>query len=362
MKFCEYIKKARELVGLTQEGAASIIDVSVTTIQNWEKGQMPSGKENLNKIADAYKVNYEEFWSFYAEEMIPRKNVREKKEFPYFLFSDEQGKEIASLYLDVREQELLGLEFLYSQPNHISGQLDMDDKFSMECNLKSIQTNPMSYMPYQYIKEHGAFNTISLYNNMCKKLGKYKSIVIEYLIKHPDEIFDTTTIDSTELYKMFKPKLASLLNLLKAISENNGKKMIFCTNDSFGPTFDYDIVADYEIDEIIRCNDAKVRKLTREEHKIFREKLQEYFFIDETIIVSVDIKINNVAETYKSIKLDDWYGKYLTISCDKSSIFFSMSDEGKKLLEWYNTVGKDVVEIYPDIDKMIDEFIEKRSK
>ena len=78
MKFCEYIKKARELAGLTQESAAEMIKVSVTTIQNWEKGQMPSGKENLNRIAETYKVNYDEFWSFYAEEMMPRNNVKDK--------------------------------------------------------------------------------------------------------------------------------------------------------------------------------------------------------------------------------------------------------------------------------------------
>lgn len=355
MKFCEYIKKARELAGLTQESAAEMIKVSVTTIQNWEKGQMPSGKENLNRIAETYKVNYDEFWSFYAEEMMPRNNVKDKVDFPYFLFSDEKGKEIASLYLDTREQELLGLEYLYSQPNIIFGEVNMDNKFAYSCDLSSKQNSPLSTIPYQYIKEHGVFNTVALHNDMSKKIGKYKDIIIEYLIRHPYDIFDTTTIEANELYLMFKPELTNVLNVLIKLSSRDNKCTLY-TFDETRPFNEYDVCAQNSTEQEAIYFVRQIKKeIDYELQEIIVDKFMDGFSIEGFIIDKIR-ETDDINELYKSIEFKEWYKKYFIITKDDTDIYISMSDEGKKLLDWYNSTGKDVVSLYPDVEKMLQEY------
>ena len=355
MKFCEYIKKARELAGLTQESAAGLIDVSVTTIQNWEKGQMPSGKENLNRIAEVYKVNYEEFWSFYAEEMMPRKKTKEKCDFPFFLFSDEEGKKIASLYLDTREQELLGMEYLYSQPHNISGQINMDEKFSYSCDLLSMQTHPLSNIPYQYIKEHGAFNTVALYNGLTTKLGLYKDVVVKYLVEHPQEIFDVSTIESADIYNFFKPDVLNVLHLLIDIFENNftkDKVAIYCNeNNAILPVYDM-----YLEENIYRAIDKEIcekkMSITDKMRKNIYKILEKQFFVEDYII-EFPHNYSTIDELYKSIKFKKWYSKYFKISKSEDTIYFSATEDGRKLYEWYLTTGKNVVVLYPCLQDLL---------
>lgn len=50
------LKQLREKVGLTQEAAAEAIDISPSTIQNWEYGQLPRDPTLLHNLLDVYQV------------------------------------------------------------------------------------------------------------------------------------------------------------------------------------------------------------------------------------------------------------------------------------------------------------------
>ena len=57
MEFNQLIKTHREKLELTQEALAELLDVTTTTIQNWERGQNQPTLSNLKPIADALKLN-----------------------------------------------------------------------------------------------------------------------------------------------------------------------------------------------------------------------------------------------------------------------------------------------------------------
>ena len=51
------LKQLREIAGFTQEAAAEAIDVSPSTIQNWEYGQIPRDTNLLHDLLDLYRVD-----------------------------------------------------------------------------------------------------------------------------------------------------------------------------------------------------------------------------------------------------------------------------------------------------------------
>ena len=53
----KFLKKLREAKGLTQEAVASIMDVSVTTVQNWERTGCFKTAQQLHELLDLYGVS-----------------------------------------------------------------------------------------------------------------------------------------------------------------------------------------------------------------------------------------------------------------------------------------------------------------
>lgn len=60
MEFKDFIKEAREKQALTQETAASLINVTISTVQNWENDRAKPGSDLLLGIAKAYKITIED--------------------------------------------------------------------------------------------------------------------------------------------------------------------------------------------------------------------------------------------------------------------------------------------------------------
>ena len=82
------LKKLREELGLTQETVADELEVSVNTIQNWERtGKI--AKESLHGLLDLYGVDQtmrsRVVLSVFGDNCTEKKNVGVDN-FPYFLF------------------------------------------------------------------------------------------------------------------------------------------------------------------------------------------------------------------------------------------------------------------------------------
>jgi transcriptional regulator with XRE-family HTH domain len=354
MTFCEYMKRARELASLTQEKAAEKIGVSVTTIQNWEKYQIPSGRENLRLIMETYRVNYDEFWSFYAEAMTPQKNVKKKQKFPYFMFSEEEGRTISSLYLDNREQELLGIEYLYSQPQNITGHIAMVGNINCECSMVSQNSNVLSAIPYEYIKEHGAFSTIELHNKMTKKLGKYKDNITRYLCQHPNDSFDVSTMDSWDIYQCFAPELYAVLHLMEEIGEHSNIEIFALmpkTEIATGivPTYDTMLIAEreYMLQEVL----PEQNTLTDNAKVNF---LFEKYMLEGNVIEKINQNTNDINVLYKEIKFCKWFKRYFTLTKSEDSIRIGMSETGRKLYTWYCSLEKGQLKLWPTTKEVLE--------
>ena len=112
MTFYSYLKNARERCHITQSDLAEKIDVSLTTIQNWEKDTLPD-KSYWKVIIKQLKLNKEEFVRHYTDAVLPCENRTETQPFPDFLFPDNMLNTIKKIRLTADEQELLGLEAIY---------------------------------------------------------------------------------------------------------------------------------------------------------------------------------------------------------------------------------------------------------
>ena len=60
-----HIKKKREIMGLTQEKLAELMDISITTISRLENGQQCTSVKNLIKLANILQLDVSDLFSSY---------------------------------------------------------------------------------------------------------------------------------------------------------------------------------------------------------------------------------------------------------------------------------------------------------
>lgn len=190
MNFGNYLRKARERNLMTQITSAEKIGVTVTTIQNWEKDILPD-KNYWSDIIKVYSLNKEEFF-FNLSSFIPSEVLSIVPSFPYFLFPSECINTLKNLNLTEEEQELLGLEMIYYTDFETRGE------FHFTINSKT----PLSFLPYEYLKDVGAFRVFRIYESLNKKLGSYKEFVIKWLIRHPEELFNLDKLNINEIFTL----------------------------------------------------------------------------------------------------------------------------------------------------------------
>lgn len=199
-----FLKNARERCNMTQEALAEKIGVSPTTIQNWEKETLPD-KNHWSAIIERLKLSKEEFFEHYANTALPDKEDRSALPFPDFLFPDEMVERIKIMRLTADEQELLGLEELYSATYNMDG----DYRFKVR------KTGFSPTLPYEYVRRVGAFHIMNLSDSLHKKIGGYRDYVMAQIRINPEKTFD-----------IFKCSAAQLLDLCDKITLEHEKKTV----------------------------------------------------------------------------------------------------------------------------------------
>lgn len=178
--FGNYISRSRRNSKMSQEQLAEKMEVSKTTIQNWESGRTKVKPTHLKKLAYLFNVPETNLISESTRDNDSRGNT-----FPFFLIED--NKElvdiIKSLHLNLNQQELFGLICLYSRDSlqHIS-----QNAVFNEAILK---------IPYEFVSKIGSIHFMNLLGGL-KELLKY--VDPEFLLKvlklYPDEVFDITRL------------------------------------------------------------------------------------------------------------------------------------------------------------------------
>lgn len=104
-----FIRKCREEAGLTQAQLAEKMDVSVVAVQNWEKGKTNINLNRYMDLAAVFNVPVDKL----IKEMLIEENTLRPDRWPGFLFDDDTNAIIDTLHLNLAQQDLFGLLYIY---------------------------------------------------------------------------------------------------------------------------------------------------------------------------------------------------------------------------------------------------------
>lgn len=159
------LKLLREKAGLTQEVVADRLEMTVGTIQNWERtGKIQ--KEQLHNLLDLYGVGAAErnrvvLDIFGDDRREEEKPAVESDNFPYFLFDDRPDIVAAAkrAELSVEEMELFGYTYYL-------------EYFIDTCGEYHEHRTSIDYRVFE--KYGGYFRTMCTINQIKLKIGEYK--------------------------------------------------------------------------------------------------------------------------------------------------------------------------------------------
>lgn len=195
MKFNQLMKQTRIEKGFTQQNVAEALDVTINTIQNWEKDEYTKPSYDLiPAIAKVYGINKEDIIKALVDDVEPDNEQEKVYTFmPLEMFDFKLNKE---------EQEVLGVLYLrymgtdtklmrglaynpFVMSNILDGLVDKKLVYLMEKNSRSYSSSQQK----EYI--YGSLTNLGL-------------TVCEIIKKSPDKIFNIRYLDFIDVYKLFE--------------------------------------------------------------------------------------------------------------------------------------------------------------
>jgi transcriptional regulator with XRE-family HTH domain len=185
------LKSLREKAEYTQETAAELLDISVSTIQNWEKNGAACPPEKLNRVMDLYGVKEKErdrvFLSLYRRPYQHQDGEEQADNFPYFLFDRDSdvAKKAAVCRFSEEEMEIFGYVYY----------LDCVDMSNSSSYFEGtdLEGAPARWaLDYQFLMDHGGvFETLGKIDQIYGRFpsGEMRDIVYNYGLEHPGESF-----------------------------------------------------------------------------------------------------------------------------------------------------------------------------
>lgn len=189
------MKQTRIEKGFTQQNVAEALDVTINTIQNWEKDEYTKPSYDLiPAIAKVYGINKEDIIKALVDDVEPD-NEQEK----VYVF---MPLEMFDFKLNKEEQEVLGVLYLrymgtdaklmrglsynpFVMSNILDGLVDKKLVYLMEKNSRSYSSSQQK----EYI--YGSLTNLGL-------------TVCEIIKKSPDKIFNIRYLDFIDVYKLFE--------------------------------------------------------------------------------------------------------------------------------------------------------------
>ena len=169
-----YIKRFRENAGLTQEQLAEKMGVSTQTVYNWETGKHSINMDKLDGLCFILNVPKETM----IGEILRLDDKERQDNWPGFLFDEETNSIVDSLHLNLAQQDLFGLMYIY----------DADEEKSIGIKTFDIK---LKNVPYGFIEKVGSIRFMNQAEGLKRVL---RSVNPEFLLKvlklDPESEFD----------------------------------------------------------------------------------------------------------------------------------------------------------------------------
>lgn len=172
----KFIKTCRISAGLTQERLAEKMGVSVVSVQNWESGKTKIEMHRYMELAAVFNVPVEKL----IKEMIIEEDKKRPDQWPGFLFDDDTNDIIDTLHLNLAQQDLFGLLYIYDAEYLKKTMIDYN---TLNDDLKKI--------PYGFIEKVGSIQFMNQVDGLHKVI-KYvkKEFLMKVLKQNPEAEFN----------------------------------------------------------------------------------------------------------------------------------------------------------------------------
>lgn len=196
--FANYIKRARNEAGLTQEEVAERMGVSKVAVQNWEK-KGGIRRERLKKLSELYNVPIEEL----SAALDANTDDEGSDNWPDFLFEykDAEGNSIdlednnsiaSTLRLNLRQQELFGIMYIYDAEYLQKDSIGCHDKEDFEECLKNV--------PFEFINKVGSIQFMNICDGLYRVLKYVKTDFLLKILKlDPDRQFNLRKLSKEQI-------------------------------------------------------------------------------------------------------------------------------------------------------------------
>ena len=182
--FGSLLKKLRKHAGLSQEQLANKMNVSKNTIQNWENGAKVK-YERLILLADIFNTSVE----LLIKEFCREEGEKRPNNWPYFLFDDDINEVIDTLHLNMNQQDLFGLLYIYNAEYLQKDKIDFNTIYD---DLKLI--------PYDFISKVGSIQFMNMVDGLQHVIKYIKSDFLLKILKlNPEIEFDVRRMTKDQI-------------------------------------------------------------------------------------------------------------------------------------------------------------------
>lgn len=183
--FGDLLKRTRKQAGLSQQQVADKMDVSKNAIQNWESGATKVDPSRFRLLAYIYNIPVDTlFKAMYAEDDANRPN-----RWPKFLFDKETNDIISSLHLNLNQQDLFGLLYIYNAEYLKNTTVEFDTFY-----------DDLKVVPYEFIGKVGSIQFMNMADALHSVLKYVKSDFLLKVIKqNPEEEFDICRMSKEQI-------------------------------------------------------------------------------------------------------------------------------------------------------------------
>ena len=168
-----FIKKCRIEAGLTQEKLAEKMKVTVVAVQNWEKGKTGISPDKYMDLAAVFNVPVE----MLVKEMLIEADKSRPDNWPGFLFDEITNGIVDSLHLNLAQQDLFGLLYIYGS-QYLEKKIIDYDTFGEDLKV----------VPYGFIDKVGSIQFMNQAERLHEVVRYVKADFLMKVLKQNPEI------------------------------------------------------------------------------------------------------------------------------------------------------------------------------